>query len=117
MAQVKKVIFAVSHTFPKLGGGAMGSRFREQLTHWTDRAVFTQPAWRKGFPSAMVTAHEADILYIRNFLEEITKNMYNQGGLTLKDLSNARFGRNKSNTLVCPTLQARRWTIARKKFG
>ena len=31
----------------------------------------------------MVTAHEADILYMRNFLEEITKNMYNQGGLTL----------------------------------
>ena len=34
----------------------------------------------------MVTAHEADVLYMRNFLEEITKNKYNQGGLTLKDL-------------------------------
>ena len=34
----------------------------------------------------MVTAHEADLLYMRNFLEEITKNKYNQGGLTLKDL-------------------------------
>ena len=26
----------------------------------------------------MVTAHEADLLYMRNFLEEITKNKYNQ---------------------------------------
>ena len=64
----------------------MGSRFREQLTHWTDPAVFTQPDQWKGFLSAMVAAHEADILYMRNFLEEITKNKYNQGGLTLKDL-------------------------------
>ena len=70
----------------KLGSGAMGSRFREQLTHWTDPAVFTQPDQWKGLQSAMVTAHEADILYMRNFLEEITKNKYNQGGLTLKVL-------------------------------
>ena len=28
----------------------------------------------------MVTAHEADLLYMRNFLEEKTKNKYNQGG-------------------------------------
>ena len=64
----------------------MGSRFREQLTHWTDAAVFTQRDQWKRFLSAMVTAHEADLLYMRNFLEEITKNKYNQGGLTLKDL-------------------------------
>ena len=38
----QKVILTVSHTFPKLGSGAMGSRFREQLTRWTDLAVFTQ---------------------------------------------------------------------------
>ena len=63
--------------------GAMGSRFREQLTHWTDPAVFTQPDQWKGFLSAMVTAHEADLLNMRNFLEEITKNKCN---LTLKDL-------------------------------
>ena len=43
------------HTFSKLGSGAMGSRFREQLTHWTDPAVFTQPDQLKGFLSAMVT--------------------------------------------------------------
>ena len=47
----------------------MGSRFREQLTHWTDAAVFTQPDQWKGFLSAMGTAHEADLLYMRNFLE------------------------------------------------
>ena len=64
----------------------MGSRFREQLTHRTDPAVFSQPDQWAGFLSAMVTAHEADLLYMRNFLEEITKNKYNQGGLTLKDL-------------------------------
>ena len=40
----------------------MGSRFREQLTHWTDAAVFTEPDQWKGFLSAMVTAHEADLL-------------------------------------------------------
>ena len=34
----------------------------------------------------MVTAHEADLSYMRHFLEEITKNKHNQGGLTLKDL-------------------------------
>ena len=66
----------IRHTVPKLGSGAMGSRFREQLTHWTDTAVFTQPDQWKGFLSAMVTVHEADILYMRNFLEEITKNKY-----------------------------------------
>ena len=66
----------------KLGSGAMGSRFREQLTHWTDAAVFTQRDQWKGYLSAMVTAHEAGLLYTRNFLEEITKNKYNQGGLT-----------------------------------
>ena len=58
----QKVIRTVSHTFLKLGSGAMGSRFREQLTHWTDPEVFTQPEQWKGFLSAMVTAHEADIL-------------------------------------------------------
>ena len=38
----EKVIHTVSHTISKLGSGAMGSRFREQLTHWTDPAVFSQ---------------------------------------------------------------------------
>ena len=56
----------------------MGSSFREQLTHWTDAAVFSQPDQWRGFLSAMMTAHEADLLYVRNFLEEITKNKYNQ---------------------------------------
>ena len=35
--------------------------FREQLTHWTDPAVFSQPDQWTGFLSA-VTAHEADLL-------------------------------------------------------
>ena len=52
--------------------------FREQLTHWTHPAVFTQPKQWKGFLSAKVTAHEADLLYMRDLLEEITKNKYNQ---------------------------------------
>ena len=86
-------------TFSKLGSGAMGSRFREQLTHWTDPAVFTQPDQWKGFPSAMVTVHEADLLYMRNFLEEITKNKYNQGGLTLKDLNPDTFESNEKSKL------------------
>ena len=73
----------------------MGSRFREQLTHWTDPAVFT---W-KGFLSAMVTGHEADILYMGSFLEEITKNKYNQGGLTLKDLKPDTFESNEKSKL------------------
>ena len=77
----------------------MGSRFREQLTHWTDPAVFTQPEQWKGFLSAMVTVHEADILYMRNFLEEITKNKYNQGGLTLKDLKPDTFESNEKSKL------------------
>ena len=64
----------------------MGSRFRERLTHWTDPAVFPQLDERKGFLSAMVTAHDADLLYMWNFLEEITKIEYNHGGLTVKDL-------------------------------
>ena len=68
----QKVIRTVSHTFPKLGTRAMGSRFREQLTHWTDLAVFTQPDQWEGFLSAMVTAHEADLLYISNFLDPRT---------------------------------------------
>ena len=100
MAQVKKSS-ALCHTctFPKLGSGAMGSRFREQLTHWTDPTVFSQPDQWKGFLSAMVTAHEADLLYRRNFLEEITKNKYNQGGLTLTDFKPDTFESNEKNKL------------------
>ena len=44
MAQVKSRVHCVArirHAYSKLGSGAMGSRFREQLTHWTDPAVFT----------------------------------------------------------------------------
>ena len=85
--------------FSKLGSGAMGSRFREQLTHWTDPTVFSQPDQWTGFLSAMVTAHEADLLYMRNFLEEITKNKYNQGGLTLKDLKPDTFESNEKSKL------------------
>ena len=89
MVQVKDCphcVAGVRGTCAKRGSGAMGSRLCEQLIHWTDPAVFTQPDQWTGFLSAMVTAHEADLLYMRNFLEEITKNKYNQGGLTLKDL-------------------------------
>ena len=94
-----------SHTFRKLGSGAMGSRFREQLTHWTAPAVFTQPDQWKEFLSAMVIAHEADLFYMRNFLEEITKNKYNQGGLTLKDL--------KPYTFVLPSVVRRVLIVGR----
>ena len=68
----QKVICTVLHAFvtffSKLGSGAMGFRLREQLTHWTDPAVFTRSDQWKGFLSAMVTVHEADLLYMRNFL-------------------------------------------------
>ena len=47
----------------------------------------------------MVTAHEADTLYMRIFLEEITKNTYNQGGLTLKDLKPDTFESNEKSKL------------------
>ena len=77
----------------------MGSRFREQLTHLTDPAVFTQPDQWKGLLSAMVTAHEAERLYMRNFLEEITKNKNNHGGLTLKDLKPDTFESNEKSRL------------------
>ena len=90
MAQVKShphCVARIRHTFSKLGSGAMGSRFCEQLTHWTDPAVFTQPDQWKGFLSA------------RNFLEEITKNKYNQGGLTLKDLKPDTFESNEKSRL------------------
>ena len=94
-----KVIRTASPTFPTLGSGAMGSRFRAQLTHWTDPAVFTQPDQWKGFLTAMVTAHEADLLFMRNFMEEITKSKYNQGGLTLKDLKADAFESNEKSKL------------------
>ena len=73
-------------TLPKLG-----SRLQEQLTHWTDPSVFTQPDQRKGFPLAKVNAHEADLLSMRNF--------YNQGGLTLKDLKPDKFESNEKSKL------------------
>ena len=47
----------------------------------------------------MVTAHEADLLSMRNFLEEITKKKYNQGGLTLKDLKPDTFESNEKSKL------------------
>ena len=77
----------------------MGSTFREQWTWWTDPALFTQPDQWKGFLSAMLTAHEADMLLMRNVLEEITKNTYNQGGLTLKDLKPDTFESNEKSKL------------------
>ena len=83
----------------------MGSRFREQLTHWTDPSVFTQLEQWKSLLSATVTAHETDLLGIRNFLEEITKNKYNQGGLTLKDLKPYTFESNEKSKL-----SFRRWS-------
>ena len=59
---------------------------------WTDPALFTEPAKWKG-------AHEADLLYMTNFLEEITKNKCNQGGLTLKDLKPDTFESNEKSKL------------------
>ena len=47
----------------------------------------------------MNTAHEADLLKMRSFLEEITKNKYNQGGLTLKDLKQHTFDSNEKSKL------------------
>ena len=86
----------------------MGSRFREQLTHWTDPASFTQPDQWKGFLSAM---DEAEKLYMRNFLEEITKNKYNQGGLTLKDLKPDRHFREQREEQVVLSSVVRRVLI------
>ena len=48
----------------------------------------------------MVTAHEADLLYMRTFLEEITKNNCNQGGLTLKDLKSHTFESSEKRKLT-----------------
>ena len=86
----------------------MGSRFREQLTHWTDAAVFTQLDQWKGFLSAMVTAHEADLLYMRNFLEEITKNKYNQSRRTDAERSQTRhFREQREEQVVLPSVVRR----------
>ena len=77
MAKVKKNIRIVLHAFVTLfSKNGSGARFREQLTHWTDPAVFTLLEQWKGFLPAMVTADEADLLYMRIFLDEITKNKY-----------------------------------------
>ena len=95
----QKVISTASHTFAELGSGAMVSRFREKWTHRTDPAVFTQPDQWKGFLSVMVTAHEADLLNMRNIWEEIIKNKYNQEGLTLKDLKPDTFESNEKSKL------------------
>ena len=98
----QKVIPTVLHAFVThffIGSGAMGSRFREQLPHCTDLAVFTQLDQWKGYLSAVVTAHEDDIFYMRNFLEEITKNKYNQGGLALKDIKPDIFESNEKSKL------------------
>ena len=46
-----------------------------------------------------MAAHEADLLYMRNFLEEITKNKYNQGGLALKNLKQHTFEINEKSKL------------------
>ena len=48
---------------------------------------------------AMVTDHEADLLCMRGFLEEITKHKYNQGGVTLKDLKPDTFESNEKSKL------------------
>ena len=113
MAQVK-MSSALCHThLLSIGREAMGSRFREQLTHWTDPAVFTQPDQWKGFLSAMVTAHEAELLYMRNFLEEITKNKYNQGGLTLKDLKPRHFREQREEQVVLPPVVRRVLIVGR----
>ena len=47
----------------------------------------------------MVTAHEADLLSMSNFLEEITKKKYNQGGLTLLDLKPDAFESSEKSKL------------------
>ena len=91
MTSRQKVIRTVLHAY---ASGPMASRFCEQLTHWTDPAVLHSAGL-----SAMVTAHEADILYMRNFLEEITKNKSNQGGVTLKDLEPDTFESNEKSKL------------------
>ena len=91
----------------------MGSRFHEQLTHWTNAAVVTQPGQWEGFLSAMVTAHEADLLYMRNFLEEIAKNKNNQGGLTLKDLKPDTFREQREEQVVFPPVVRRVLIVGR----
>ena len=60
--------------------------------------VFTQSVQWKSFLSAMVTVHEADLLCMRNG-KEITKNKYNQRGLTLKDLKPDTFKSNEKSKL------------------
>ena len=57
-----------------------------------------------------MTAHETDILYMRNYLEEITKNKYNQGGLTLKDLKPDTFESNEKSKL-----SFRQWSTSSRR--
>ena len=102
--KVIRTVARILHTFLKLGSGAMGSRLREKLTRWTDPTVFTQPEQWKGFLSAMVTAHEADILYMRIFLEEITKNNYNQGGTDAERSQTRHFREQREEQFVLPSM-------------
>ena len=52
-------------------------RFRNMkarpLTHWTDLCVSSQLDQWKEFVSTVVTAHEADLLCMKNFFQEISK--------------------------------------------
>ena len=66
---------------------AMGSCFREQLTHWTDPAVFTQPDQWKGLLSAMVTAHEADLLYKEDWRWKISSQTLVNSNLSFRQWS------------------------------
>ena len=50
-------------------------------------------------PIGYRTALEADLLNMRNFLEEITKNKYSQGRLTLEDLEPDIFEINEKSKL------------------
>ena len=92
----QKVFRTVSHThFLSL----VAERWVPGAVNRTDPAGSTQLDQWKGFLSAMVTSHEAEKLYMRNPLEEITKNKYNQGGLTLKNRKPDTFESNEKSEL------------------
>ena len=115
MAQVKKVVRIVLHAYvTHFLSGAMGSRFREQLTHWTDPTVFTQPEQWKGFLSAMVTARKADMLYMRDFLEEITNNKYNPRRTDAERSQTRHFREQREEQVVLPSMVRRVLIVGRR---
>ena len=76
----------------------------------------TSHAWlkSKSHPHSFTRVHGKIFkLGSGNFLEEITKNKYNQGGLTLKDLKPDTFGEQREEQVVLSSVVRRVLIVGR----